>query len=326
MSLSASFSFAYVEPGSPLDPFTPDGKELLIRNVLADIAECAGVDMDAHGDNCAFEHMLNKIMTGMMDDPTVVAEPVRRLVEGSASSCDQQLSEAEMNLMVSLVLEGAEDKCTANEVEQATSDLTTMFNMPQCMEMTPCNETNAATTSSTTTTIITDSTTAITSFTITTSTTKEEEGRKLPPTNSTSNSANYTPVFDEPTDEATITHESHQKVFENSSDKRNMLPLISIAGGLVSVSAMVAGYYRKKSTKSGIIHPDDNSVQSFDSKSTNESLMSGSKTLDDLESLKISLLASMAAMSTLVGNTSRADRRDIFVFGNTSRADQRVSI
>jgi hypothetical protein len=39
MSFLASFSFAYVKPGSPLDPVTPDGEELHIRNMLADIAE-----------------------------------------------------------------------------------------------------------------------------------------------------------------------------------------------------------------------------------------------------------------------------------------------
>jgi hypothetical protein len=133
MSLSALFLLTYVKPGSPLDPVTPDGDELLIRNMLANIAKCAGVDMDAHGDNCAFDHMLNEIMTGMMDDPTVVAEPVRRLVEGSTSSCDQQLSEAKMNLMVMFLLEGAKDKCTANEVKQATSDPTTIFKMLQCI-------------------------------------------------------------------------------------------------------------------------------------------------------------------------------------------------
>jgi hypothetical protein len=137
---------------------------------------------------------------------------------------------------------------------------------------------------------------------------------------------NYTPIVDKLTDEATVTHKSHQKVFGNSSDKCNMLPLISIAGGLVAVTAMVASYYHKKNIKSGIIHPDDKSVQLFNSKSTNELLMSGSESSDDLESSKISSLASMAVMSTLVGNTSRADQRDLFIFGNTSRADQCVSI
>jgi hypothetical protein len=45
-----------------------------------------------------------------------------------------------------------------------------------------------------------------------------------------------------------------------------------------------------------------------------------------LESSKFFSLASMAAMSTLVANTSRADRRDLVIVGNTSRADRRVSI
>ncbi len=60
-SLSSSFSFDYAEPGSPLGPDTPDGKDT--RIIFADIAKCAGVDMDAHGDNCAFEHVL-AVMTG----------------------------------------------------------------------------------------------------------------------------------------------------------------------------------------------------------------------------------------------------------------------
>ena len=192
MSLSASFSFTYAEPGSPLDPVTTDGEELLIRS----------------------------------------------------------------------------DEATAT-----------------------------TTSSSTITTIITDSTTPTTSFATTTSTTEKEEGSRLPPTVSTSVSTTYTPVVDEPTDEATVTNESYQKV-GNSSDKRNLLPLISIAGGLVAISAMVAGYYRMKNTKSGIIHPDEKSIQSV---ATNESS-------DDLESSKTSSLASMVAMSTLA-NTSRPDRR-----------------
>ena len=314
MSMSSSFSFAYVEPGSPPFPDTPDGED--IRNIFVDIAECAGVDMDAHGaDNCAFEHVL-AVMTGMMDDPTVVVEPVRRLVEGPSSSCDQQPSEAEINLVVSFLLEGAEEKCTATEVELASSALTTIFKMPQCMGMTPCDETTVATTISTNTTIIADSTTtAATSSATATSTAEEERDSNLPTTTTTTSvSTTYTPVVDEPIDETTVAHEIHQKVIGNSSDKRNMLPLISIAGGLVVISAMVAGYYRKKNTKSGIIHPDEKSVQSIDSKSTNESRMSGSVSSDDLESSKISSLASMAAMSALVAKTS------------SSRVDRRVSI
>ena len=60
-SLSSSFSFDYAKPGSPLGPDTPDGEDT--RIIFADIAKCAGVDIDAHGDNCAFEHVLG-VMTG----------------------------------------------------------------------------------------------------------------------------------------------------------------------------------------------------------------------------------------------------------------------
>ena len=54
-----------------------------------------------------------------MNDPTVVAEPVRCLFEGPSSSCDQQPSEAKMNQMVLFLLEGTNDKCTATKVKQA---------------------------------------------------------------------------------------------------------------------------------------------------------------------------------------------------------------
>jgi hypothetical protein len=73
MSLLSSFSFAYAEPGSPLGPNTHDGEDT--RNIFADIAKCAGVDMDAHGNNCAFEHVL-VVMTGLMNNPAFVDEPV----------------------------------------------------------------------------------------------------------------------------------------------------------------------------------------------------------------------------------------------------------
>ena len=72
-SLLSSFSFDYAEPGSPLGPNTPDADNT--RNIFADIAKCAGVDMDAHGNNCAFEHVL-VVMTGLMNDPTVIDKPV----------------------------------------------------------------------------------------------------------------------------------------------------------------------------------------------------------------------------------------------------------
>jgi hypothetical protein len=72
---------------------------------------------------------------------------------------------------------------------------------------------------------------------------KGKEGNKRLPTATASFSPTYTPVVDRPTDDTTVTHKSHQKVFEDRSDKRTMLHLISIAGGLVVISMMIAGYY-----------------------------------------------------------------------------------
>ncbi len=73
MSLLSSFLFAYAEPGSPLGPNTHYEEDT--RNIFADIAKCAGFDMDAHGDNCAFEHVL-VVMTVLMNNPTFVDESV----------------------------------------------------------------------------------------------------------------------------------------------------------------------------------------------------------------------------------------------------------
>ena len=250
-----------------------------------------------------------------MNDPTVVAEPVRCLFEGPSSSCDQQPSEAEMNLMVLFLLEGTNDKCTATEVKQATSALTTIFKMPQCIGMTPCKKTTVATTSSTATTVIADSTTtATTSSATATSTTKEEEDSKLLPTTTILVSTTYTPAVNEPIDETTVTRGSHQKAIGNSSYKRNMLPLIFITRGLVVISVMVACYYRKKNTKSSIIYPNEESVQSIDSKSTNVLQMSGSVSSDNLESLKISSLANVKTLLNKSLNTYDTKRTMFCVF------------
>ena len=111
-----------------------------------------------------------------------------------------------MNLMVSFLLEGADNKRTATEVKQATSALTTIFKMPQHMGMTPCKKTTVTTTSSTATTVIANSsTTATTSFTTATSTIEEEEDSKLPPFTTMSVSTTYTPTVNEPIDETTVT-------------------------------------------------------------------------------------------------------------------------
>jgi hypothetical protein len=100
--------------------------------------------------------------------------------------------------------------------------------------------------------------------------------------------------------------------------------LISIAGGLVAIGAIIGGVYRTKKQKktsnnnnnngSGIIHLDEKSIQSINSKSTDESEMLSSLADEENDNSNrfhhhLLLLASMAAMSTLVSNSSRVDRR-----------------
>jgi uncharacterized membrane protein YebE (DUF533 family) len=51
-----------------------------------------------------------------------------------------------------------------------------------------------------------------------------------------------------------------------------LLPLISIAGGLVAIGAIIGGFYHNKKKKTAITH-DEKSIQSINSKSTDESDM-----------------------------------------------------
>jgi hypothetical protein len=106
-------------------------------------------------------------------------------------------------------------------------------------------------------------------------------------------------------------HETHLTVESGEvSSIINRKPLIAIAGGLVALTLLVGGFYRMKNSNSnGIIHPDEKSIQSINSKSTDESEMGGSELSEDEENSHISSLAIMAGMSTLVASTSRVDRR-----------------
>jgi uncharacterized membrane protein YebE (DUF533 family) len=45
-----------------------------------------------------------------------------------------------------------------------------------------------------------------------------------------------------------------------------LLPLISIAGGLVAIGAIIGGFYHNKKKKTAITH-DEKSIQSINSKS-----------------------------------------------------------
>ena len=106
-----------------------------------------------------------------------------------------------------------------------------------------------------------------------------------------------------------------------SASNRSLLPLISIAGGLLAIGAIIGGVYRNKKQKKtsnsnnnnggGIIHLDEKSIQSINSKSTDEmsSSLADEENNDSRLTSTTSSLASMAAMSTLVSSSGRVDRR-----------------
>jgi hypothetical protein len=102
-----------------------------------------------------------------------------------------------------------------------------------------------------------------------------------------------------------------------STTTRSLLPLISIAGGLVAIGAIIGGVYRtkkQKKTSNNNGGGDEKSIQSINSKSTDESELSSSLADEENDNSRIastttSSLSSMATMSTLVSSSSRVDRR-----------------
>ena len=144
MPLSYDFSMSYptgVDPSDREPPFSD-----YLRNHFDNVARCAGVEMDVRGGSCVFEHLLD-LMLGVEDQ--TAAGGVRRMLqqeETSDSPCDQP-NEVTMNFIVSYMLVGARDKCTAMGVDpenvdwdKATSDLVAIFTSPECWGMSPCND------------------------------------------------------------------------------------------------------------------------------------------------------------------------------------------
>ena len=198
MPLSYDFSMSYPTIADPFDLETPFSEYL--RNHFDNVARCAGVEMDVRG-GCVFEHLLD-LMLGVEDQ--TAAGGVRRMLqqeEASDSPCDQP-NEAAVNFIVSSMLVGARDKCTAMGVDpenvawdKATSDLVDIFTSPECWGMSPCNDDNGkidensdsgnifpTTTSATTTAITTTATTTATTSaaTATTTHTLEEDTTHTP--------------------------------------------------------------------------------------------------------------------------------------------------
>jgi hypothetical protein len=143
MQLSYDFSMSYPTVVDPSDLETPFSEYL--RNHFDSVARCAGVEMDVRG-GCVFEHLLD-LMLGAEDQTP--AGGVRRMLqqeETSDSPCDRP-NEAAVNFIVSSMLVGARDKCTAMGVDpenvawdKATSDLVDIFTSPECWGMSPCND------------------------------------------------------------------------------------------------------------------------------------------------------------------------------------------
>lgn len=294
MSMSMG-SFAFDEP--PIDDVT-----FFIRNVIADVAECAGVDMDVHGGDCVFEYLFEQMMRGMVNPTGELFPGVRRMlqpVEETNSDCDEQPTEADVKTLLSLLLVG--HTCTAMEVEKTTSDLFTIISSPECTGMTPCDGPTTSSTSNST----------ITTTSSTNSTYTEEEDIKLPSSTTPLVPTTKDASTDESTAKGDTIHETHSTVVSgDASSTINRKPLIAIAGGLVALTLLVGGFYRMKNSNSnGIIHPDEKSTQSINSKSTDESEMGDSESSIDEANSHLSSLAIMAGMSTLVATTSRVDRR-----------------
>ena len=292
MSMSMG-SFAFDEP--PIDDVT-----LFIRNAIADVAECADVDMDVHGGDCVFEYLFEQMMREMVNPTRELFPGVRRMlqpVEDTNSSCVDLPTVADMKTLLSLLLVG--HSCTTMEVEKMNSDLFTIISSPECTGIIPCD---GPTTSSSTT---------ITSSTTPSTTNAEEEDIELPLTSTPLVPTTKNASTNELTAKEDTIHETHLTVESGEvSSIINRKPLIAIAGGLVALTLLVGGFYRMKNSNSnGIIHPDEKSIQSINSKSTDESEMGGSELSEDEENSHISSLAIMAGMSTLVASTSRVDRR-----------------
>ena len=289
MPLSYDFSMSY--PTGVIDPsdLEPPFSEYM-RNHFDNVARCAGVEMDVRGGSCVFEHLLDLMLGG--EDQTA-AGGVRRMLqqeETSDNPCDQP-NEAAMNFIVSYMLVGARDKCTAMDVDpenvdwdKATSDLVAIFTSPECWGMSPCNDddgeieensdsgnmlptTTPATNTATTTTTTNNNTTS----TVAAATTTAEEDTTHTHVddsneatmlvvddvsgNNELSSTTFTSVPETaPADEpteGTTIHDAYQHVPGGVSRNHHMAPLIAAAGGLVALSLLVTVFYRMKNVKGG---------------------------------------------------------------------------
>ena len=257
--------------------------------------KCAGVDLDVP--ECVYDKVLDL------------------LVMFSETSPPENSSSPNFYLVSTYLITPAVDHCDAKEVnkDKATSDILAILqsmSSPTCVSAVRSNEVGSTGTATTTTTTTT-----------TTEVIDEATGEivvihheDLPSTTttplSTSNTQAILPPATTTIHGETFVSISTSTTATTSAASRSLLSLISIAGGLVAIGAIIGGVYRSKTQKKTL--NDELSIQSITSKSTEE--MSSSSADEENNNSRISSssmtsLASMNAMSTLVTNSGRVDRR-----------------
>ena len=254
--------------------------------------KCAGVDLDVP--ECVYDKVLDL------------------LVIFSETSPPENSSSPNFYLVSTYLITPAVDHCDAKEVnkDKATSDILAILqsmSSPTCVSAVRSNEVGSTTTTTTTTTttneVIDEATGEIVVI----------HHEDLPSTNtittpsSTSNTQAILPLTT-----TTIHSETFASISTSTTTtkaaSRSLLPLISIAGGLVAIGAIIGGVYRSKTQKKTL--NDEISIQSITSKSMDE--MSSSSADEENNNSRISsssMTSSMNAMSTLVTNSGRVDRR-----------------
>ena len=249
--------------------------------------KCAGVDLDVP--ECVYDKVLDL------------------LVMFSETSPPENSSSPNFYLVSTYLITPAVDHCDAKEVnkDKATSDILAILqsmSSPTCVSAVRSNEVGSTgTTTTTTTEVIDEATGEIVVI----------HHEDLPSTTTTPSSTSNTQAVLPPAT-TTIHGEtiSTSTTATTSAASRSLLSLISIAGGLVAIGAIIGGVYRSKTQKKTL--SDEISIQSITSKSTDE--MSSSSADEENNNSRISSssmtsLASMNAMSTLVTNSGRVDRR-----------------
>jgi hypothetical protein len=240
-------------------------------------AKCAGVDLDIP--ECVYDKVIELLV----------------MLSATKPAPENPTEEELFYLVSTYLVTPAVEQCDAKDVnkDEATSDVVAILKSlqsPVCVTDTVTTKSSAMTNVATTT--------------ITTTPTTNTQS-VLPPTTTTIHGEAFANIPTSPAATTTAT--------------RNLLPLISIAGGLVAIGAIIGGVYRsnkhkKKTSNCNNGGGDEKSIQSINSKSTDESEVSVSLADEEndnsqISSTTISSLASMAAMSTLVTNSGRVDRR-----------------